>query len=195
MKRFLSIILSLLFITGFVFAEEEGDEYDDGYVYEVNGAGDQFIKINLGSIIPLNFSSDGINRLYSGGVMELGYYRFLNKWLAVGGEMSASYNISVGEKILVMIPFTFGIMYQPTYNDFEFPIFAEIGFSYESWQNMDYFPSLAAKLEAGGFYRINEICSVGLNTSFMWIPQWFKDSQYNKNGLFMTASIGARYHF
>lgn len=196
MKRVLSILLSLLiFSAGVLYAEDDGDEYDDGYVYEINGAGDQFIKIHLGAEIPLNFINDGENKLYTGGLFEIGYFRFLTKDLAVGGELTATYNVSIGKKILIMMPITFGVMYQPTIGDFEFPMFAELGFSYETWQNMNYFPSLAAKVSAGAFYRINEMCSVGASTSAMWIPQWYSNPAYNSNGLFMTVAAGVRYHF
>lgn len=195
MKRILSILLTLLMFCGAVFADDQGDEYEDDYVYETNGSGDQFIKIGLGAIIPLNFVVDGQNKLYTGGNLELGYYRFLNKWLAVGGEISPSYNVSIGKKILVMLPFTFGAMFQPTYGNFEFPIYVTAGIGYETWQSEDYFPSLVAKFSAGAYYRINEICSVGLSTSLMWVPQWFSDPKLNKNGLFENVLIGARYHF
>ena len=56
MKRILLILLTLSIFTTSIFAQEEqGDIYDDGYVYEQNGRGDQFLKINLGTLIPLNF--------------------------------------------------------------------------------------------------------------------------------------------
>ena len=57
MKRFISTILLLLITSAAVFAQyDEGDVYEDDYVYEQNGAGDQFIKINLNVQIPLNFN-------------------------------------------------------------------------------------------------------------------------------------------
>lgn len=208
MKRILSIILTLFVFTGFIFAEDddEGDEYDDGYVYERNGAGDQFLKINLGPFFPNNFGGpvtkgSGTNKtylngtLYTGGEIELGYFKFLTNWLAVGGEFTASYNLSVGKKTLVMLPLTGGVLFQPTAGDFEFPIYLEIGMGFESWQNSTYFPSLATKCSAGAYYRINESFSAGLAGSFFWIPQWFKDSSKNANGLFTAVNLGFRYHF
>ena len=37
MKRFFIILFTTLLISGFAFAQEDdGDEYDDGYVYETN---------------------------------------------------------------------------------------------------------------------------------------------------------------
>ena len=56
MKRLFSIFMVLILLTGAVFADEnEGDEYIDDYIYETNGAGDQFLKLNLGVYIPLKF--------------------------------------------------------------------------------------------------------------------------------------------
>ena len=50
MKRFISIVSAILLLSAAVFAGEydDGDEYDDGFVYEQNGAGDRFLKVDLG---------------------------------------------------------------------------------------------------------------------------------------------------
>lgn len=191
MKRFISAILFTLIISSAAFSQTQGDEYDDGYVYEQNGAGDQFIKINLGLIIPLNFE----DQLHNGGMIELGYYRFLNGWFAVGGEINASYNVSIGDKIFVMLPFTLGVAFQPVVDKFEFPMLINIGMGYETFGNIDYFPSLAVKLCGGAYYRINEICSVGLNMNYLLVPQFFDDSSKDFAGNFLSFTIGARYHF
>ena len=190
MKRFISLLIIFLSLSIFAFAQEENIE-DDVYVYASNGAGDQFLKINLGAVFPLNFNG----QLKIGGKASLGYFKFLSENLAVGGELAATYNVSIGEKVLVMIPITFGIMYQPYIGRFEFPLFAEIGVANQTWQNIEIFPSLAAKLSAGAYYRITDSVSLGFSTDFMWIPEWFKDSSKNFNGLFETAEIGLRYHF
>lgn len=191
MKRFISTILLLLITATAIFAQSEDDIYDDGYVYESNGAGDQFIKINLDVLFPVNFG----HQLNPGGAIELGYYRFLNNWLAVGGEINASYNISVGRKVFITLPLLAGVMFQPTYDKFEFPIFVNIGMGYETWQNMDYFPSLVLKLSGGAYYRLNEMCSFGLNLDYMLMPQFFEDSSKNFAGNFLSLTLGARYHF
>lgn len=194
MKRFISTILLLFIASSAIFAQTDdyyGDVYEDDYVYEQNGAGDNFIKINLNLQFPLNFNK----QLHTGGAIELGYYKFLNSWLAVGGELNASYNVSIGNKVLVMLPLLGGVMFQPTYDKFEFPIFVNIGMGYETWQNIDYFPSLIFKLSGGAYYRLNEACSFGLNLDYMLMPQFFEDSSLNFAGNFLSLSIGARYHF
>ena len=63
MKRFFSIMLTLALCSAFVFADEPGDEYDDGYVYTQNGQGDQFLKLELSGLFPLNFGK----QVYPGG--------------------------------------------------------------------------------------------------------------------------------
>ena len=192
MKRFFSLLLIFLTLSTFLFAQEEEETNEDEvYVYSPNGAGDQFLKISLGAAFPLNFKG----QLGTGGKASLGYFRFLTETLAVGGELSASYNVSIGEKVLVMIPITFGAMFQPYIGRFEFPLYAEIGVANQTWQNLEIFPSFATKLSAGAYFRITDAVSVGLSTDFFWIPEWFRDSSKNFNGLFETAEIGLRYHF
>ena len=195
MKRFISLLIIFLTLSGFVFAQDYEDNseenYDEVYVYDSNGAGDQFLKINLGAIFPLNFD----HQLKTGGEATIGYYKFLSKNLAVGGEFSATYNISIGEKVLIMLPITFGVMFQPYIGRFEFPMLAEIGVANQTWQSIEIFPTFAAKLSAGAYYRISDSISLGLSTDFLWLPEWFKDSSKNFNGLFETAAIGLRYHF
>lgn len=186
MKRFLSIFTVLLILSGTaITAQEQGDEYDDGYEYKNNGAGDNFFKFGLGAIFPLNFD----NHLWPGGIAELGYYRFLSEWFAVGCDFSGTYNLSIGNKTLVMLPITLGCMFQPSFGNFEFPIYLNAGLGYETWQNMNYFPSFVLKASGGVFYRINDMISLGGLSSFLWIPQ------NDKSGSFLTASIGLRYHF
>ena len=194
MKRFFSLILVFLSISFFITAQEissDEDDFDEVYVYEANGAGDQFLKINLGALFPLNFKK----QLKTGGIATIGYYRFITGNIALGGELSATYNISIGDKTLVMIPMTFCVMYQPYVGNFEFPLYAGIGVSNETWQNSEIFPTLVTKLSAGAFYRISDSISLGLSTDFFWIPQWFKNPEKTFNGLFETAVIGLRYHF
>ncbi|MCR4736126.1 MAG: hypothetical protein K5829_14105 [Treponema sp.] len=186
MKRFLSIFTALLILSGTVLtAQEQGDEYDDGYVYKTNGTGDNFLKFSLGALFPLNF--DG--HLYTGGIADVGYYRFLNGWFAVGGEFSATYNLSIGNKTLVMLPITAGVMLQPAIGNFEFPVYLNVGMAYETWQNMNFFPSLVLKGSAGFFYRLNDILSLGTYSTYIFIPQ------NDMTGNFLTASVGLRYHF
>lgn len=191
MKRFISILMIICLCTAAIFADETGDEYDDGYIYEQNGAGDQFLEIDLFANFPLSFK----NQLYIGAGASVSYYRFLTGNIAVGGDLLIGYNMTIGEKPLISVPITIGLLYQPYVGKFEFPMSLGIGIATTTCQTMTYFPSFSAKANAGVFYRFAESWSIGLNASAYWIPQWFTDSTKNYNGLFATAGLGARYHF
>lgn len=193
MKRFISILFSLILCTTFVFSQETDDEdiYDDGYVYEQNGAGDQFLKIDLGANFPLNFGS----KLHIGAAASVGYYYFLSNNIAVGGDAILGYNVSIGNKPLVTVPITFGVVYQPYIGKFEFPFMLNVGFATISCQQLMYFPALALKATAGAYYRWSESWSVGLSAHAYWIPLWYTNRDYNDNGLFASVDLGVRYHF
>ena len=191
MKRFISILMILGLFTLSIFADDQGDEYDDGYIYEQNGAGDQFLKIDLFAIFPLNF--DG--QLYPGAGANLGYYRFISTNLALGGSAYISYNVTIGNKPLITVPVTFDVMYEPYIGKFEFPLSLGIGFGISTCQGLTYFPGLAVKATGGAFYRFTETWSAGLTASAYWLPQWFGDSSHNVDGLFATAGLSVRYHF
>lgn len=195
MKRFLFLLLIFSTLSFSIFAQDDGyndeDIYDDVYVYDSNGAGDRFLKIGIGALFPLNFH----NQLKTGGEVTIGFYRFISKTIAIGGEFTPTYNQTIGDKILVMFPFTVGVMFQPYIGKFEFPLYAELGLANQTWQNMEIFPTLVTKLSAGAYYRITDAISFGFSTEFMWIPEWFEDSSKNFNGLFETAAINLRYHF
>ena len=195
MKRFISILSVVILFSAAVFADADSDAdiYDDGYVYEQNGAGDQFLKIDLSANFPLNFD----NKLYIGMGASVGYYYFINKYLAVGFDAIIGWNNSIGQKPLITVPVTFGVMAQPYIGKFEFPMMLNVGFATTSCQNMTYFPSLAAKGTLGAYYRINETWSVGLTSSTYWIPEWFlwENKDKNDNGFFTTLGVSLRYHF
>ncbi len=199
MKRFISILSAILFLSAAVFAEDyydDGDEYNDGYVYEQNGAGDQFLKIDLAANFPLNFGS----QLKVGGLVSVGYYQFLNQYFAIGGDVLVTYNISVGKKPLFMVPITVGAMFQPYIGKFEFPMMLNIGIATISCQSMTYFPAFTAKFTAGAYFRYSETWSFGITSTTYWIPQWFLMDSATRghaanNGFFTSAGLSVRYHF
>jgi hypothetical protein len=58
MKRLFSILIILLTFTTLIFSQESDNSATDEegfpevYVYDSNGAGDQFLKISLGALLP-----------------------------------------------------------------------------------------------------------------------------------------------
>ena len=193
MKRFISILSVALLLSAAVFAQDsDGDVYDDGYVYEQNGAGDRFVKIDLGGNFALNFG----NQLYPGIAANVGYYYLLSRYFGVGGDVTIGYNYSIGQKPLTAVPVTVGGLFQPYTGKFEFPIMLTVGFASTTLLDKTYFPSFAAKFSAGAYYRISETWSFGLSSNTYFIPHWFIDEpDKNDFGIFTSANLSVRYHF
>lgn len=192
MKKLLSVFMILLLCSVSVFADEEqGDEYDDGYVYTSNGAGDRLFRVELAGFFPIAFD----NQVYVGGDVSVSFFRFVNSTFAIGGDITISNNFTIGNKPLILIPINFAVMYQPTINKLEFPIVLSVGTAIHTMASASYFPGLSVKGSVGAFYRLTESWSCGLTGSFYWLPEWFKDSSKNDNACFASAGINIRFHF
>lgn len=196
MKRFFLLVSMISIFSTSLFCQTKNDATEDNQeqiIYKMNDAGDQYIKIGVMPNFPLNFGK----QLYVGGAAYLGYYRYINSWLALGGELMAGYNPTLGSNILTFVPITFGASFLPSVWKFEFPITLSTGFAFETCSNKKYFPGFVLKAEAGVFYRISEGWSVGVGADFLTLPQvaTYKGKKTTDNGLFLTAFATARYHF
>lgn len=184
------------------FFAEDGDDDDDitsNFVYEMNGKGDQYIKIGVFANFPLNFGNpfNGEGQLYTGGAAELGYHRFINSMTSLGLDLMVGYNPTIGSNSLTMVPVTFGVTFQPTVGKFEFPLNVGLGFGFETCQNKKYFPSPALKTEAGAFFRLTESWSFGMTGLWLYLPEWAKTDNGIEfdYGSFGQISASVRYHF
>ena len=77
-------------------------------------------------------------------------------------------------------------------------LFRSLGFAWESFGGKNYFPGLVVKPEAGAMFRLTESWSLGLEASYLLMPQfssWYNDNAENFAGQFLTFSVTARYHF
>lgn len=200
MKKFIAICCTVFLFSTAIFSQEQ-DEDDDRFAveYRMNEPGDQFINIGLMVTFPLNFGGDfplyREGQLSTGGAGTIGYHRFLTSWFAVGLDVSFGYNPTIGENMFTYVPFVFCFTVQPTIKKFEFPITMGIGAAVESYLNRTYFPGLTLKPEAGIFYRVTPSWSFGIKGNFMYLPQWYEDSENNDHGNFSSVVIAARYHF
>lgn len=200
MKKFIAICCTVFLFSTAVFSQEQ-DEDDDRFAveYRMNEPGDQFINIGLMVTFPLNFGGDfplyREGQLSTGGAGTIGYHRFLTSWFAVGLDVSFGYNPTIGENMFTYVPFVFCFTVQPTIKKFEFPITMGIGAAVESYLNRTYFPGLTLKPEAGIFYRVTPSWSFGIKGNFMYLPQWYEDSENNDHGNFSSVVIATRYHF
>lgn len=162
-------------------------------VYKMNQKGDQLIKIELAVTIPFR---PQIGQLNVGGGGSLGYMYFLTEWFQLGGDISFSYNTTIGSNTITLIPVLFKAAFQPTAGRFEFPITLGLGFAFENYIDRFYF-GMAAKFSLGAYYRITPRWSAGIHTGLFWYPQWYAEgyTQYNYDALIMDVGLSARYHF
>ncbi len=218
MKRFLALFCALFVISGFAFADEEvdvdinedidqeqpstDDEEKDVTIktsFNLNEPGDQYIKIGLMVTFPLNFGGDfplyREGKLTTGGAGMLGYHRFLTSWWALGADVYFGYHPTIGENIFTYIPLVISTTFQPTFKSFEFPVTLGVGAAMENYLSRTYFPGLILRGSAGVFFRATPSWSFGLEGDYMYMPQWYEDSQYNDYGLFGSAILSVRYHF
>lgn len=210
MKRITSILCVLLLSFTSVFAQNESTSPDENienansYDKMSHQAGDQFIKITLAPVFPMNFPDfpslfkKGAHQLSSGGMGAIGYNYFITKDINVGGQIGFGFNVTIGSHIFNYVPVLAGISYQPTFKRFEFPISLYVGFAWETYSNMCYFPGLIIKPTAGAYYKITPSWAVGLEAEYMFMPQFNK--LYDKNsenhyGHFLDFAISARYYF
>lgn len=202
MKRLTAVLCTLLLIISAVSAQTaDEDNQDDKFAvnYRLNEPGDQYIKLGLMVTFPLNFGGSfplyRSGQLSTGGAGSLGYHRFITSMFIVGLDVNFGYNPTIGENIFTYVPFMFSFTFQPTIRRFEFPMTMGVGFAMESYLNRTYFPGLVLKPQIGAYYRATASWSFGINGEFMYMPQWYSDSEDNDYGQFASIALAARYHF
>ena len=164
---------------------------EEDFIYKMNQKGDHLIKISL--MVNLPFKPT-MSQLHVGGAGSLGYMRFINSNIALGGDVSFSYATTVGNNIFTFVPIIFKAMYQFTLQKFEFPILLGIGGSFENYNDFTYF-GLIIKPEVGVYYRYSPAWSFGATTGLNIMPQWSQQSETNYTGFIMDFALTARYHF
>jgi hypothetical protein len=166
--------------------------------YEPIRKGDQFIKIDLGFgkslfyIAPEGIITD--TNLLLGGTASIGYSRFITNRIALGGEMSFSFNTTIGSNLLFYLPLTFKGTYEMVFNRIHVPISLGAGFAFQTHNHNNYFGPII-KPELGCYYQFNPEWTIGLLTAWNFIPEWYNDSSYNRIGNILDIKAGIRYHF
>lgn len=206
MKRILPLIAMILLIQVPLLAQEDNsqEETPKEFVFNSNNrSGDQFIRIALGSNLPLNFPSVGKvfseeRKLSMGGFGYIGYQYFLTSMFSVGGEIGFGFNVSIGAHVYNFIPITSNFTFIPSVNQFEFPITLGIGFVTHTYAGLNYFPGLVVHPQAGVHYRINGSWSVGIDLGYLYMPQFnhlYDKTLENVHGQFFTTGLVVRHFF
>lgn len=186
--------------------DDYGDEYEEGEIYfdlGMNLPGDQYIKIALGVNLPLNFPDlpsvfKGESQLKIGGIGTLGYHYFMTEKISLGVDLGFGFNISIGSHSFNTVPVVFTATYEPNLGKFTFPLTLGLGVAWESFNSKNYFPGLVLRPQVGCHYRLMESWTIGLETSYLFLPQFnaiHDSSAKNRFGNFWTIDVVARYMF
>ena len=144
------------------------------YVYEPIRKGDQFIRMGLQLGIPLFNTSP-------------------NKF-AIKPNIYFTFHLTRGSNLYFAIPFTINSGYTFAIEKFRIPLTFGIGGDFQSYNGTRYF-SLFFRPQAGVFYQYSPEWSFGGELSWDIVPQWYKDSSFNRTGNFLNIGFAARYHF
>lgn len=208
LRRVLPAILALLILPS-LFAEDGaigGDEAPDTENPILGSAtnesaykrGDGLFSLQLGTSLPLFIWNPNTNQaenphLYPGGLLSIRYMGFVAPDFAIGGEIGASYSISVANRNFFMVPISFEAMWIGSKMPFEFPISLGLGLSIDKLSDYIHLDPFL-KPQVGAFYRASPAWSFGILASYLWVPQFYEDASNTRFGNFMTVGLSVFNH-
>jgi hypothetical protein len=155
-------------------------------------------SMSLGAFFPTLFFDDQGDRYPSnisvGGMGSLKFNYFLGPHFFLGGEASFMFAGSKMGNLLYLIPIGVQAGYQFILSPFEFPVSLTVGMCPQAFLGKSHF-GLVIKPMASAFWRFSPGWSFGLNTAWLWVPQWTKDPAQTRYGNFFELTLSARYHF
>jgi hypothetical protein len=177
----------------------------DVYVTGLYSSGDQVFTMSFGVVFPTLFLNNKTPIPYhfdppvGGTIGPFSWCYFLNENVFLGGEVSFSFNYTLGQNVAFLLPLGARAGWQFLFRRFEFPVYVAVGGALQRYLNFNYL-GLYVKGGASAFYRFNPDWSFGLNADFGWYPEWpYEDGKQvpNKNvdGFFTGVTLAARYHF
>jgi hypothetical protein len=205
MQKVSALFLIFFFtLSGLLFAQENDPDVEtdwDDYKYELYDKGDQAFTISLGVGFPALFIKQG-EKVENhnieppvGGTGTISYSYYLTSKFFTGAELSLLFLPTVAENTIFITSLGGRIGTQFIWNRFEFPIFASLGMTLQTYLDYSYF---GYYMKAGGcvLFRATNDWSFGVMSNFCWFPQWVKkDPKQNVDGFFVDLSLVARYHF
>jgi len=166
--------------------------------YEPIRKGDQFIHVSLAPSFALfNIGPNEIiteTRINLGGTGALGYSRFINSKVALGGSIAFSFNPTLAGNLFFYLPITFTATYEFVFNRIHVPLSINAGFAFQTYNSMNYFGPIL-KPEIAAYYQFSPEWSFGIQTAWNCIPEIYSNSSDNRVGNILDIGAGFRYHF
>jgi hypothetical protein len=160
--------------------------------------GEQTIGISAGLHVPafiLPKTGEGAANLKLGGNFAFSYQYFVYRGFALGGNLAASYNTTIGGSSVFILPLGMTAAFWWTKLPFEFSVFGEGGI-YMMRENHEGIFDPFAKVGVGAYWRLSSGWSVGLQPSLWLVPElhYGKYASLTQYAGFIEASLAAVYH-
>jgi hypothetical protein len=160
--------------------------------------GEQSIGLSLGLHIPALMQTaigSSTSNLYLGGSFSFSYQYFIERGLAIGGNLAGAFNNTIGGLSVFTAPLGFTTSYWWSALPLEFSVLGEVG-GYVSRYNSKGIIGPFAKAGGGAYWRVAPGWSVGLQGYYWLVPEIHSSTYQSLDALtgFVETSIGAVYH-
>jgi len=196
MKRLL-LIPALILLAIPAMGQAEGD---DEIFVPVYSLGDQTLRINLGTFVPLFFFGAGYEpaKLTIGGAGSIAWESYLSNNAALGVEIGGSFAFTENRRALFMLPIAMRASYILSRYPFEFPLTVAAGINFSRVSEAQKIDSF---LKAGGTFLWNYSSqwAFGANLFYWFVPQIYTasspaGSDATRYGNFLEFTLSALYH-
>ena len=202
MRKPLRFILLLLLLPGMLFAAEP--YYDSG---------SQIFNITAGFTTPMMyynpgrnaqgyegpeltfFPGNGENNTHHtfGGLGAISYQVFINPYFAIGGQLGFQFDFVNSGLVSTVVPIFVKATYVPVQGRFEVPLSLGAGLAYISYDGSSKL-TFGCELEVGARYFITDEWGLGLNASFLVIPELYSSNTVKMSTMmYMPVTLTVSY--
>jgi hypothetical protein len=160
--------------------------------------GEQTIGLSAGLHIPAfvaPVTGGGVKNIDLGGSFSFSYQYFVARGWAVGGNVAAAFNSTIGGSSIFTLPIGATGAYWWAKLPFEFTLGGEAG-AYMMRENGKGMFGPFAKAGGGAYWRISPSWGVGLQANLWFVPEihYGAYSSLSQYGGFVETSLAAVYH-
>lgn len=175
--------------------------YDNGSQRFTITAGPEFpISISLFDEGGRNYvgmgDGDAKTKLSLGGYGSIAYQIFMNRYVAIGGEIGYAFNYVVNDNLLTNVPIQFKLSVIPLQGRFEIPLSFGIGFSYLSLSSGSATLPLFASFETGFDFYFNDNWGVGIHSGIWVVGEFYLQKvKWSQNAIstFVPVTLAVTY--
>lgn len=128
---------------------------------------------------------DKTTELHWGGDFQLGFERFTNDRLSLGGSLGYNFNYCVNDNLLSEVPLQFNVSYYPVQGKVDIPITLGVGLTYERFGEDKSMLNPSISLTTGMDFYIWDDWGLGFRTGLWLVPEFnFINNEQDNDGVF-----------